>query len=275
MPRQARQKSESGIYHIILRGINKQMLFADDEDRERFISCLHYYKSVSHYALYGYCLMDNHVHLLIKEGKEPIGHTMKRIGVSYVSWHNRKYKRCGHLFQDRFKSETVDTEEYLLTVLRYVHQNPVKAGLANRVEDYQWSSCREYIAGGHLVDSEPILAMLSPERTKAGAAFRKIMLETVDEGCMDAEVTTKRTDQEVLRMIQNAANVRLPVELQNFEKDKRNKILRSIKAQEGVSTWQLARLTGLSQSVIARACAKGIAGDSRASANGKARRLAE
>lgn len=86
VPRQARQRSRSGIYHIILRGINKQVLFEDDEDRERFIGCLQYYQSVSQYAIYGYCLMDNHVHLLMKEGKESIGQTMKRIGVSYVAW---------------------------------------------------------------------------------------------------------------------------------------------------------------------------------------------
>ena len=90
MSRQARQRSESGIYHIIIRGINKQVIFEDDEDREKFIGYLQYYKEIASYIPFGYCLMDNHIHLLIKEGKEPIGHTMKRIGVSYVAWYNRK-----------------------------------------------------------------------------------------------------------------------------------------------------------------------------------------
>lgn len=237
----------------MLRGINKQVLFEDDEDRERFVGCLQYYRSVSQYAIYGYCLMDNHVHLLMKEGKESIGQTMKRIGVSYVAWYNRKYKRSGHLFQDRFKSEAVDTDAYLLTVLCYIHQNPVKSGLTGRVEGYRWSSYGEYINGGKFVDSEFVLNILSPERGTAIAAFKKHMKEQVDERCLEIDVATKRTDQEVTHMIQNLANIRVPAELQKFEKGKRNEILRSMKATAGVSTWQLARLTGLSQTVIARA----------------------
>lgn len=253
MPRQARQRSQSGIYHIILRGINKQVLFEDDEDREKFIGCLQYYKAVSQYVIYGYCLMDNHVHILIKEGKETIGQTMKRIGVSYVSWHNRKYQRCGHLFQDRFKSEVVDTDEYLLTVLRYIHQNPIKSGQAANVEGCKWSSFLKYIGEGDLVDRKFVLNVFSPERGKAIEAFRKFMTEKANDRCMEIGLGTKRTDQEVANMIQNLANVRVPAELQNFEKVKRNEILRRIKALAGVSTWQLARLTGLSQTVIARA----------------------
>ncbi len=83
--------------------------------------CLQYYKELSQYKIYGYCLMNNHIHLLIQEGKEPIAKTMKRIGVSYVARFNRKYDRCGHLFQDRFKSEAVESDEYFLAVLRYIH----------------------------------------------------------------------------------------------------------------------------------------------------------
>jgi putative transposase len=153
MSRQARQRSESGIYHIIMRGINKQIIFEDDEDREKFIGYLQYYKNIASYTIYGYCLMDNHIHLLIKEGKEPIGHTMKRIGVSYVAWYNRKYDRIGHLFQDRFKSEVVETDKYLLTVLRYIHQNPVKAGKEKSVENYKWSSYAEYIDKSKIIET--------------------------------------------------------------------------------------------------------------------------
>ena len=99
MTRQARQKSQSGIYHIILRGINKQIIFEEEEDRQKFLECLGHYKLICQYQIYGYCLMDNHVHLLIKESEQDIGSIMKRIGVGYVSWYNRKYNRCGHLFQ--------------------------------------------------------------------------------------------------------------------------------------------------------------------------------
>jgi len=124
------KKKCSRIYHIILRGINKQVIFEDDEDREKLLGYLQYYKEICNYIIYGYYLMDNHIHLLIKEGKEGIGNNMKRIGGSYVAWYNRKYDRIGHLFQDRFKSEVVESDEYLLIVLRYIHQNRLKAGKA-------------------------------------------------------------------------------------------------------------------------------------------------
>lgn len=214
---------------------------------------LEFYKSVCQYSLYGYCLMDNHIHLLIKEGKEEIGHIMKRIGVSYVIWHNRKYKRSGHLFQDRFKSEIVESDEYLLTVLRYIHQNPAKSGQAGSIEGYNWNSYKEYISSNRMVDVDFILDVFSTDREKAMREFKIFMNEKTSDRCLEFDLTTKRTDQEVKAIIQERANITIPTDLQNMEKVKRDELLRKIKEQEGVSTRQIARLTGLSQTVIARA----------------------
>ncbi len=108
MPRRARLKSASGIYHIMLRGANKQEIFHDDEDCRYFLTTIKRYKVISGMDIYGWCLMNNHVHLLLKEGQEEIATTMKRIGVTYVYHYNCKYKTVGHLFQDRFKSENVE-----------------------------------------------------------------------------------------------------------------------------------------------------------------------
>ena len=129
MPRQARKKSNCGIYHIMLRGINQQQIFEDAEDYERFLDILKDCKEICEFELYAYCLMGNHVHLLIKEKKEPIEQIVKRIGSRFVYWYNVKYQRKGHLFQDRFKSEPVDTQKYFSTVLIYIHRNPIKAGI--------------------------------------------------------------------------------------------------------------------------------------------------
>lgn len=107
VPRQARRKSESGIYHIILRGINQQQIFEDEEDSYRFLETLSKYKEQCGYEIYAYCLMGNHIHILLKEGKENLTLVLKRIAGSYVYWYNWKYRRSGHLFQDRFKSEPV------------------------------------------------------------------------------------------------------------------------------------------------------------------------
>lgn len=114
MPREARVTSESGRYHIMLRGINKQNIFESDEDKEKYISILREYKERCGFELYGFCLMSNHIHLLIKTGEEPLESIFKKIGSKYVYWYNLKYDRCGHLFQDRFKSEPVDSDKYFL-----------------------------------------------------------------------------------------------------------------------------------------------------------------
>lgn len=108
MPRQARKKSASGIYHIVLRGINQQVIFEDEEDNNKFIETIKTYKAISGYKIYAYCLMSNHVHLLLKVEKEDLDLIIKRIAGSYVYWYNWKYHRRGHLFQDRFKSEPVE-----------------------------------------------------------------------------------------------------------------------------------------------------------------------
>jgi len=142
MPRQARKRSSTGIYHIMLRGIDKRNIFLDNEDRMKFIEKIKKAMVVGKFEVFGYCFMDNHIHMLIKEDEE-IGTSIKRITVGYVRWHNNKHERTGHLFQNRYMSESVETECYLLTVLRYIHQNPVKAGMVEKAEDYKWSSYKK------------------------------------------------------------------------------------------------------------------------------------
>lgn len=106
MPRKARTRAESGIYHVMLRGINCQQIFEDEEDNEMFLKILRDYKPVCGYQLLAYCLMGNHVHLLIKEGTESLEQTFKRIGARFVYWYNTKYQRVVHLFQDRFRARS-------------------------------------------------------------------------------------------------------------------------------------------------------------------------
>lgn len=132
MPRQARMKSKTGIYHVIVRGISQQNIFHDEEDFMKYLEMLERVKKKSGFKLYGYCLMGNHVHLLIHESQDELSVVMKGLGISYAWWYNWKYKRTGHVFQDRYKSECVEDDTYLLTVIRYIHQNPVKAGMVTK-----------------------------------------------------------------------------------------------------------------------------------------------
>ena len=118
MPRSARKKSESGIYHVMFRGINRQQVFEDEEDNRFFLQTLRKYKSECDYKILAYCLMGNHVHLLIKEGDVPLKLAFRHIGARYVYWYNTKYHRVGHLFQDRYKSEAVNDISYLIRVIQ-------------------------------------------------------------------------------------------------------------------------------------------------------------
>ena len=160
MPRQARRKSESGIYHIMLRGINQQQIFEDREDYEKFLQILKDCKAVSEYKLFAYCLMGNHIHLLIQEDKEPIEQVIKRLATRFVYWYNIKYQRVGHLFQDRFKSEPVEDDAYFMTVIRYIHQNPVKAGLCKNVREYEYSSYKNFFDKSNLIDKNFVLGII-------------------------------------------------------------------------------------------------------------------
>jgi len=144
MPRYPRKYSKTGIYHIMLRGNERKDIFIDKQDKKKFIKTVIQKKTDEAFKLYAYCIMDNHVHLVIKEQKEPISRIVKKITTSFAYYFSNKYKRVGHLFQDRYKSETIEDEPYLLSVIRYIHNNPEKAGISKK-ERYKWSSYPNYI----------------------------------------------------------------------------------------------------------------------------------
>jgi len=244
MPRAARKKSSTGIYHVMLRGINRQSVFLDDEDNEKFLQTLKECKIVSEFELYGYCLMGNHVHLLLKEGKEDLALVFKRIGARYVFWYNWKYRRTGHLFQDRYKSEPVESDPYFTVVLRYIHQNPIKAGLCGSLGEYKWSSYKEYIHKNGIVDHEFALGIIGND------SFEKFMNETIDGHCLEFTDSSKRmTDEDLTAVIEETFKIKATM-IQSEPKESRNHILESILKMEGVSTRQLSRVSGISTNII-------------------------
>ncbi len=251
MPRRARKRSETGIYHIMLRGINKQSIFKDSEDKDKLFKTLKHYKTVSDYELYGYCFMDNHIHLLIKESVEPISVVVKRISSSYVYWFNWKNERCGHLLQERFKSEAVENDAYFLTVLRYIHQNPVKAGIVKKASDFRWSSFYEYINKPMITDIDFALDMFSPNRQKALELFKAFTKEQNNDRCLDYDEKIRVSDSKI-RAILLQQGVSDTNQLLKLEKQKRNKIIKTLKSLEGVTIRQLSRITGISKSAIDR-----------------------
>lgn len=243
MPRQARKKSSSGIYHIMLRGINRQQIFEDEDDRQHFLETIRNYKELCGYTIYAYCLMGNHIHLLLKEGKEDLTLVFKRIAGSYVYWYNWKYHRCGHLFQDRFKSEPVEDDGYFLTVLRYIHQNPVKAKICKTVEDYAHSSIHEYLKFPAVVDTDLVLSMISKEQ------FIAYHNEETTDQCMDMNDSFRWTDEEAKALIAKMAKCKSAAEFQLLDKAARNKCIHKLH-NKGLSIRQISRLTGISKKIV-------------------------
>lgn len=250
MPRSARIKSKTGIYHVMLRGINRQDLFEDDKDRQRFIETLEACKEKSSYTLFGYCLMSNHVHLLLRENLEPLAVTIKRISSSYVYYYNWKYSRCGHLFQERFKSEVVDTDAYFLTVLRYIHQNPLKPKMVRDIADYTWCSYKDYLRGSVHINTDFALKMFSENSLQAKQAFIDFHHILTSEQCLDDEESKKINDDEARELIKKYAKIKNIHEIQRMEKGKRDELVTALKSIEGLTLRQIARVTGLSYYLI-------------------------
>jgi len=174
VPRYPRQYSKTGIYHIMLRGNERKDIFIDNEDKEKLIKIILHKKADETFKLYAYCIMDNHLHLIVKEQKETISQIIKIIAISYAYYFNNKYKRVGHLFQDRYKSETIEDEPYLLSVIRYIHNNPEKAGITKK-EKYKWSSYSNYtvLLNHHreIPEIKEILKMFSSDKERALKKF--------------------------------------------------------------------------------------------------------
>lgn len=137
--RVARKQSEFDIYHVISRGTSQQIIFEDRADYEEFLKLLEAETKEGDFELYAWCLMSNHVHMLVHATLEVMALRMRRLLGTYAMYFNKKSGRVGHLFQDRFLSEPVYNDAHFLTLVRYIHQNPVKARIAD-VNQYQWSS---------------------------------------------------------------------------------------------------------------------------------------
>ena len=230
----------------MLRGINQQQIFEDSEDYEKFLQVLKDCKAISEFELYAYCLMGNHIHLLIKEKKEPIEQIVKRIGARFVYWYNIKHQRVGHLFQDRFKSEPVETDEYFLTVIRYIHKNPIKAGICKRIREYPYSSYAEYSKDiFDIIDDGFVFGIIPKEE------FSEFNEMDSSELCLDIEANpiVKVTDEQAKNIIQQYSKCTSTADFQKLDIKSRDHYLKLFR-EKGLSIRQIARLTGISFSVV-------------------------
>ncbi len=150
------------LYHVIVRGNRREAVFRGDGDYEIYRHRLAVYRARYAVTVHAYCLMPNHVHLVLGTAEAPLDRFMQCLQQSYTQRFNRRYAQVGHVFQGRYKALLCETDEYLVTLVRYVHQNPVRAGLAARAEDYPYSGHRAYLGGvaTELVDPTLVLRLV-------------------------------------------------------------------------------------------------------------------
>jgi Transposase and inactivated derivatives len=145
MPHTPRVEIPGAYYHVVTRGNNKRSIFEDDRDREVFMLILLRVARRYGWLAYAYCLMGNHYHLVLQIGEAGISRGMCELNTAHAVTYNGRHKRMNHLFGKRFWSELIATDAHLLQACRYVVQNPVRAGLCDRCEDWGWSSYRATI----------------------------------------------------------------------------------------------------------------------------------
>ena len=271
MPRKPRESSGTGIYHVMLRGINRQDIFEDAEDYYTFIRMMAMVANQGNQRdrsrdsfgmsdhgpvplipvchIYAYCLMPNHVHLLIAEKDWKVGEVVKSIASCYVLYYNKKYGRIGHLLQDRFKSEPCNDSGYFITLFRYIHQNPVKAGLVKAAKDYEFSSWgNDYLglASQRVCHTEAAIKRYGMEEL---AAWVDMPLPEM-VGCIDMDDKAIIADEAVRELLQKKCGARTIPEFQLHTKQRKKDIVRDVMRELGVGPRQMVRVSGMTYTVI-------------------------
>jgi REP element-mobilizing transposase RayT len=175
MARALRIEYPGAVYHIVCRGNNRQNVFKDDRDRTRYLEKLVHYCELKEVRLLCYCLLSNHIHLLLETPEGNLSKMMQPFQTSYTVYFNRRHSRSGHVFEQRYKAFLVDKDNYVLQVSRYIHRNPVEAKLVKRPQDYRWSSYGAYVAGRQVrgVTTAMVLEQLGSKRREQMRSYRE------------------------------------------------------------------------------------------------------
>ena len=246
--RTARICGESGIYHVVSRGVGQQIIFETDADKRRYLTTLQSLMDGSSGSLLAWCLMENHVHLLVSQPLDDLSSTMRRLNSGYALYFNLVHGRSGHLFQGRFRSEPVDTDEYLMTVVRYIHQNPWKAGMVTDCR-YEWSSFGLYASGRTPPGADVVMDAFGSLDTFLALHGQ----EDFAAGCIDVAHRRPRVDDDT------ALEIALGLlgdaglgEVKALPREERDAALSRMK-ERGLTVRQVQRLTGVSLGVISKA----------------------
>lgn len=243
--------SKSKIYHTMIKGIDCQDIFYDDQDRNVFLKYMMETMKEFNNQIYSYSLMDNHVHLVIKSEKEFLSKTMQSLMIKYVRYFNSKYKRKGTLVQGRFKSKCIENQRYFLEVCRYVHRNSESAGIA-KTQDYQWSSYQEYFGKERIIDKSVLLHYFNNDLKM----FSEYTLK--EENCSyvnefaEYEMIEKLTDAQLTMIIMKIFGINDIAEITNSFKNTKNikENIEKLRLIKGTNITQIARVVRVNRYLL-------------------------
>lgn len=251
MPRKPRIEFSGAFYHVIVRGNQKQRVFKDAADFQKYLLTLTVYKNRTGCRIYAHVLMNNHLHLLIETKDIPLSKVMQGVNQTYTMYFNRRYRTVGHLFQGRYKAIVCDREAYLLGLLKYIHQNPLRAKIVDRLDQYPWSSHHAYTGKNNplgLVDTDQVnqvLRMFSESKARSRTKYRQFMSEeeTLNKAAVYATVDQRlQGDETFIEAVQQKSE-------QPVEKEKKGKtftlaaIARAAQEQLGITLDDLRSAT--------------------------------
>jgi len=258
MPRKARILSESEVYHVMLRGNERKDIFLEEENKQRIIDTLLEKRKKSGFSLYAYCVMNNHAHFIIRTKDEPISIVFKRIGTSYAYYYNNKHNRVGHVFQDRFKSENIADDKYLITAVRYIHNNPVKARICQSAMNYKWSSIDLYLnyEKGLLLLPEisDVLSIFSDDISIAKTKFIEFSAQISEDMFIDMDNEDKKMDRDMVTDYINRYLEEIKLSLDFLKKREneaqRARLIKELASVSGLSGRQISDIIGINRETV-------------------------
>ena len=272
LPRKKRIYYEGVLYHVITRGNNKEYISESDQDKNEYLKRVKKYIEKYKGKLYAYAMMDNHCHMLIEVSDIPLSKIMQLIQQTYTMWYNKTNKRSGHVFEQRYKSILCDKDTYLLSLIRYIHQNPIRANIADI--NYQFSSHMEYKRGKrNICEVENVLSMFSKDKKQAIESYLEFMeceeTKSTDESKYDLSEELEKIEPEINKMVFNKKSLEEIIKsfeqrhgmkideikrkyLKGYKLQQRNIFIREVLKYKALNQSELANFLGVSHHLISK-----------------------
>lgn len=256
MARKARLRSSNRIYHIVLRGNDRQDVFLDDEDKVKMMQILNEKKQDNAFFLFSFCILHNHIHLILRENEDDVSRILKRAATSFAFYFNNKYGKSGRVFQDRFKSEAIENGHMLLEAIRYVHRNPLKNEI-RKLDEYKWSSYQEYLYNAEgITDRKEILTLFSNDEVKALKNFEEFTNMEGKEEFLDIadekEINNSNAYQYIKKFLNNTA-----LALEDLKKPENKKVrdlvILYLLNSSNLSRRRIAEILGINRETVRKA----------------------